>query len=83
MQQLPLPKNSSSVINVTGVPVQGLYLKESLYKTAVTTSMVVDWVVLLLELRMNRMVLKDVHCVPLVSLYPSFDLVLQLFPHTK
>ena len=77
MQQQPLPKNSSSVINVTGVLIQGLCLMELPYKTAVTTSMVVEWVVLVLELHINRMVLKDVHRVPLVSLYPSFDLVLQ------
>ena len=50
----------SSVINVTGVLVPGLYLMELPYKHAVTMSMVVDWVVLALELRINRMALKDV-----------------------
>ena len=77
MQQQPLPKNSLSVINVTGVLVQGVYLMESLYKTAVTTSMVVDRVALVWELHINWMVLKDVHHVPLVSFYLSFNLVLQ------
>ena len=60
-----------------GVLVQGLYLSELLCKPAVTTSMVVDWVVLGLELRINRMALKDVHHVPLVSMYLLSSLVLQ------
>ena len=68
-QRQRLPNYSSPVSYVTCVLVQVLYLMELPYKTAVTTSMVVDWVVLVLELLINRMVLKDVRRALLVSQY--------------
>ena len=52
---------------MTGVPVQGLCLMELPYKPAVTTSMVVEWVVLVMDLRINSMVLEDAYYVQLVS----------------
>ena len=53
---------------MTGVLVQGLCLMELPYKPAVTTSMVVDWVVLVLELHISKVTLKDVYSVLSVSL---------------
>ena len=65
LQLQPLHRNLSPVINLMGVPV---YLIELSYKNAVTISMVVDWVVLVLELRFNEMVQENAHRVLSVSL---------------
>ena len=63
-----MPRNLSLVINVTSVLVQGLYLRELPWKPAVTMSMVVARMALVLEVRINKMVYEDVHRVPSVSL---------------
>ena len=54
---------------MTDVLVQGMYFRMFPYKTAVTTSMVVNRVVLVLELRISKEALKDVHHALSVSLY--------------
>ena len=55
------------------VLVQGMYFRMFPFKTAVIMSMVVDRVVLVLELRISKEALKDVHHALSVSLYVAID----------